>query len=133
MLKTNFLTFPAKPQEGWIRQVRQTLGMTLSKLADACEVSIPTIAQAERGEADGKITVETLRRAAEAMNCEFIYAFRPKSDMKEFIHQCAYEKAKRILLNADLHMGLEDQKVVGEVEVRIQRVKKKLIAEGKIW
>lgn len=119
--------------EGWIRQVRESLGMTLNKLGSACGVSTSTIAQLEQREVTGHISVESLRRAAEAMNCEFTYSFVPKSEKNEFIDSRAYEKAKRILLSADLHMCLEDQKVIGDIEERIQRLKKKLIREGKVW
>lgn len=122
-----------KAEGGWIRQMREALGMTLSKLGEACGSSTPSIAQAERREAEGKVTVETLKTAAEAMNCEFVYMFVPKSEMTAFIEGKAYEKAKRILLSADLHMSLEDQKVKGGLEPRIQRLKKKLIDEGKVW
>ncbi|MEK6628116.1 MAG: helix-turn-helix domain-containing protein [Bdellovibrionota bacterium] len=119
--------------EGWIRRTRLNLGMTLNKLGNACGVSISTIAQLEKREPAGHISVETLRRAAGAMNCDFIYSFVPKTDMHEFIHQQAYAKAKRILLSADLHMSLEDQRVDSDTEARIQRLKKKLINEGKVW
>lgn len=122
-----------KAEQGWIRQMREALGMTLAKLGKVCGVSTPTIAQAERREVNGKVTVETLKTAAEAMNCEFIYMFVPKSEMKVFIEEKAYEKAKRILLSADLHMSLEDQKVKGDLEPRIQRLKRKLIEEGNVW
>lgn len=119
--------------EGWIRRMRLSLNMTLNKLGNACGVSTATIAQLEKRESEGRISIETLRRAAEAMNCEFTYAFVPKTDMHEFIHLKAYEKAKRILLSADLHMSLEDQRVESDTEERIQRLKKKLIHEGKVW
>jgi predicted DNA-binding mobile mystery protein A len=122
-----------KAERGWIRQMREALGMTLSKLGEACGSSTPSIAQAERREAEGKVTVETLKTAAEAMNCEFVYMFVPKSEMTAFIERKAYEKAKRILINADLHMSLEDQKVKGDLEPRIQKLKKKLIDESNVW
>ena len=119
--------------DGWIRQMRLHLGMTLNKLGNACGVSTSTIAQLEKRETEGRISIETLRRAAEAMNCDFTYTFVPKTDTREFIHQRAYAKAKRILLSADLHMSLEDQRVDSDTEERIQRLKKKLINEGKVW
>jgi predicted DNA-binding mobile mystery protein A len=122
-----------KAEQGWIRQMREALGMTLSKLGKVCGVSTPTMAQAERREVDGKVTVETLKNAAEAMNCVFVYMFVPKSEMSVFIERKAYEKAKRILTSADIHMSLEDQKVKGDLEPRIQRLKKKLIDEGRVW
>jgi predicted DNA-binding mobile mystery protein A len=113
--------------------MREALGLTLTKLGDLCGVATPTIAQAERREVEGKLSVETLRKAAEAMNCDFVYMFVPKSDLNEFIHQKAYQKAQRILEKADLHMSLEDQKVKSDIEERILRLQKKLIAEGKVW
>ncbi len=116
--------FFIKPEKGWIRQLREALGLTLAKLGDLCGVATPTIAQAERGEAEGKLTIETLRKTAEAMNCEFVYMFAPKSDMHEFIRQKAYQKAQRILARADLHMSLEDQKVKSDLEARILRLQK---------
>lgn len=126
-------TFVEKPERGWIHQMREALGLTLAKLGELCGVATPTIAQAERREVEGKLTVETLRKAAEAMNCDFVYTFIPKSDMNEFIQQKAYQKAQRILRRADLHMSLEDQKVKSDLEARILRLQKKLIAEGKVW
>lgn len=121
------------PQKGWIREMRQALGITLAKLGDLCGLATPTIAQAERRELEGKLTLETLRKTAEAMNCELTYSFIPKSDMTEFIEKKAYEKAKRILNVADIHMSLENQKVTSDMEIRILRLQKKLIAEGKVW
>ncbi len=121
------------PQKGWIREMRQALGITLAKLGDLCGLATPTIAQAERRELEGKLSLETLRKTAEAMNCELTYSFIPKSDMTEFIEKKAYEKAKRILNVADTHMSLENQKVTSDIEMRILRLQKKLIAEGKVW
>ncbi len=135
-IETRFRGFETslfKAEQGWIRQMREALGMTLSKLGNACELSTSSIAQAERREAEGKVTVETLKTAAEAMNCEFVYMFVPKSEMAAFIESKAYEKAKRILTSADLHMSLEDQKVKGALEPRIQKLKNKLMDEGNVW
>jgi len=126
-------SFAVSSEGHWIKQVRESLGMTLAKLGDACGLATSTVAQAEQREAEGKITVETLRKTAEAMNCEFTYAFVPKSDLSIFVQEKAYEKAKRILQTADLHMSLEDQQVKASLETRIQQLKSKLIAEGKVW
>ncbi len=120
-------------EDGWIKEVRRALGMTLDKLGEICGLAPSTVSQAEKRELEGKVTVETLRKAAEAMNCEFVYTFIPKSDLNTFIEKAAYEKAKRILMRADLHMSLEDQQVKSEIEPRIQRLKHKLISEGKVW
>lgn len=122
-----------KSEEGWIRQMRTVLGISLKKLGEACGLAIPTIAQTEAREVEGRVTIGNLRKIAEAMNCELSYAFVPKSDMKEFIEQKAYEKAKRVLMNADLHMSLEGQQVSSDLELRINKLKQKLIERGDVW
>ena len=122
-----------KENYSYIRQMRNTLGMTLNKLGEACGVATSTIAQLEQREATGNITIENLKRAAAAMNCDFEYRFVPKTEVSEFVNRKAYEKAKRIVQSVDLHMSLENQKVKGDMEDKIQRLKKKLINEGKVW
>ncbi len=121
-------------ETGLIRQYREALGMTLSNLADNTGVATSTIAQAERREINGSnLNLDTLQRAASAMNCELTYTFIPKTNMRKFIEKQAYKKAKRIIERADLHMSLEDQKVQSEINKRIRRLAEKLVNQGKVW
>src|SRR4051812_11027573 len=108
----------AAVRPGWIRYMRQALNMTLKQLAGRAKLSLPTVAQAERGEAAGRTTISTLKKMAEAMNCDFVYAFVPKTDIEEVMKQAARAKAKRTLAAADLHMTLEDQRVDQSLEER---------------
>lgn len=123
----------AKIRPGWINYMRLAFGMTLQKLAERCKVSKATVAQAERGEAMGKVTINTLKKMAEAMECEFVYAFVPKKNIKDILREKALEKAKRILLNADTHMTLEDQRVEQDLKTRIESLAETLIAKGDVW
>jgi len=123
----------ARVRPGWINYMRQALGLTLQKLAERAKVSKATIAQAERGEAKEKVTVETLKKLAEAMECEFVYAFVPKKTIKIILKEKALEKARRILLEADTHMTLEDQRVEQDINARIARLADTLIKKGDIW
>ncbi len=119
---------------GLIRELREALGMTLNNLADSTGVATPTIAQAERRESKGNnLNLDTLQRAASAMNCELTYTFVPKTDMRKFIEKAAYKKAKRIIERADIHMALEDQKVTSELNERVRRLAEKLVNQGKVW
>lgn len=123
----------AKVHPGWISYMRDALGMTLKNLAKILDVSIPTVAQSERREMEGKVSLETLRKMATAMECEFIYAFVPKKDLKTTLEKKAFEKASSILKSADTHMTLEDQKVEGDINKRIERLAKKLLEKGDVW
>jgi predicted DNA-binding mobile mystery protein A len=120
-------------KQGWIRYIRQALQMTLAQLAERSGLATPTVAQAERGEAQGKITLQTLKTMARAMDCEFIYAFVPKDDLDKMMRTAAREKAKRILETADLHMTLEAQRVTEPLEQRIERLADKLLKTGDVW
>ena len=118
---------------GWIRFMRQSLQMTLKQLAEKAHLSLPTIAQAERGEAAGKTSLATLKTMAHAMDCELMYAFVPKKDVSELIENAAFEKAKKILSQADVHMTLEDQQVTLSFEERVNQLAKKLLEKGDVW
>lgn len=122
-----------KVKPGWIKYTRSVLGMTLKDLARLAGLTLPTVAQAERREAEGKVTIDTLKKLAEVMECEFVYAFVPKEDISELIHKKAFEKARRTILKADTHMSLEDQKVTEDLKFRIENLAEKLIEKGKIW
>jgi predicted DNA-binding mobile mystery protein A len=123
----------ASVREGWIKYMRQALGLTLSELAKLTSLSTATVAQAERREMEGQVSLSTLKKMAEAMDCELVYAFVPKKDLRTMIHDKAFEKAAKALNIADLHMKLEDQKVSGDEKERIERLAKKFIEKGDIW
>lgn len=123
----------AKVSPGWICYIRQALNMSLKNLADRAGVSIGTVAQAERGEAAGKVTVKTLKEMAGAMNCKFVYAFVPKEDLDEILKKEAVKKAKQLLSRADTHMTLEDQRVTESYKDRVARLAKKLLEKGDVW
>src|ERR1043165_2248799 len=114
-------------RQGWIKYMRSALGLTLSELAKLTSQSTASVAQAERREVDGQVSLTTLKKMAEAMDCDLIYAFVPKKDLKTMIHDLALIKARMTLNIAELHMKLENQKVEGNKEERIERLAKKFI------
>jgi predicted DNA-binding mobile mystery protein A len=61
---------PSRPATGWIKAIREALGMSAVELARRLGVGVPTVTRMELSEAEDRITLSTLRRAAEAMGCE---------------------------------------------------------------
>ncbi len=122
-----------KVRPGWIHYMRKALGMKLEDLANCAGLSLSTVAQAERREAEGKVTLATLKQMAEAMECQFVYAFVPKTKIKSLLKGKALTKARAILTTADTHMTLEDQKVTESFERRVERLATKLLQKGDIW
>ena len=118
---------------GWIGYMREALCMTQSILAKAAGLNQTTVHQIEKREIAGKVTIQTMRKIAAAMDCEFVYAVIPKQDLTEFLKKKALAKAARIVREAEVHMTLEDQGVSVDIKERIERVAEDLLAKGDLW
>ena len=123
--------FKVKP--GWIKYLRTVLRMSLKDLAKRSGVSLPTAAQAERREEKGNLTIKTLKKMAQAMDCELVYAFVPKGKIKMLLKEKSVEKARALLQRADTHMLLEDQRVEEDFNERVKRLAEKLMQDGDVW
>lgn len=69
----------AVPRAGWIRAIRQALGISQSQIAVRAGVSRATVQQWERAEGRRRITVHSLDRVAHAMGCAVALAIVPKA------------------------------------------------------
>jgi predicted DNA-binding mobile mystery protein A len=98
-----------RPFKGWIRTLREALGMSGRQLAERIQVEPSRIAEMEKAESHGNITLKSLRRAAEAMGCEVVYAFVPKTSLETSMRQQAEKAAKRKLDSVAHTMRMEDQ------------------------
>lgn len=100
----------ARPPRGWIRALREALGMTSKQLGKRLGVSQPRATKIEQAEVDGSITLETLQRAARAMDCQLVYAFVPRTSLDDLVEERARRKAKAILESTSHNMALEGQR-----------------------
>lgn len=105
----------SRPHKGWVKAIREALGMTTNQLAQRMGVSQPRITELEQAEIQDKVTLGTLRRAAEAMNCTLVYALVPvNSSLEEIVHDRARHKASKLLENVNHTMLLENQNLSQE-------------------
>jgi predicted DNA-binding mobile mystery protein A len=111
---TPLVVAAARPSRGWIRAIRNALGMTASQLARRMGVSQPRISELEGAEATGNITMQSLERAAEAMGCRLVYALIPLRPLTETLEARAETLAERHLSAVGQTMRLEDQAVRDE-------------------
>src|SRR5215217_3554600 len=81
-----------RPPRGWVRAIRDALGMTTGQLAQRLGVSQPRVSDIEKRETHDTITLETLRKTAEALNCTLVYALVPNQPLE----QMARERARMI-------------------------------------
>jgi predicted DNA-binding mobile mystery protein A len=104
-------TSPPRPTSGWISSVREALGITLDQIGKHIGSSRQAVQQLERAEARDRITLGALRRAAEAMGCELVYALVPKSGtFAELAERPVRDRAARDVKSVMHTMMLEDQK-----------------------
>jgi len=104
------------PVKGWVKAIREALGMTAEQLGRRLGVKQPSVIQLEQSEARGSIELATLRRVAEALDCTLIYAFVPKKSLEETVRARARNFIRRRLAPVEHSMLLEDQKVQGKAE-----------------
>lgn len=105
----NLMTIQSS-SKGWINQIRTSLNMSQAQLAKRLHVSAPAIADLERREAEGAITLKSLREAGEALNVKLVYGFVPKDgSLEEMIEKKAKDQAVQIIKRTSATMKLEDQ------------------------
>lgn len=97
------------PKKGWIRAIRDALGMSGRQLGRRMGVSKMWVGDMERLEATGATSLKTLRRAAEAMDCVLVYALVPKTTLKETLLKRARQKVRQDMARASHTMALEEQ------------------------
>jgi predicted DNA-binding mobile mystery protein A len=97
------------PPEGWLRTVRNALGMSGAQLARRMKVTRARIAAAEQSELTGGITLKSMQAMAEALGCRFVYTIVPAHTVEEIVSERAHKKAAAIVGRASGHMALEDQ------------------------
>jgi predicted DNA-binding mobile mystery protein A len=125
-----------RPSQGWIRAIRAALGMTTGQLAKRLKVQQPRVIELEKGEAGGKITVQSLERAAEALGCRLVYVLIPHKPLTETIEQRATEVAERQLASVEQTMRLEAQGVTNKFarrKARQQLAEKLLRRPARLW
>ena len=101
----------ARPQRGWIKAIREGLGMTSAQVAKRMGIRQPSFAELEKSEAEKRITLGSLERAAEALDCRLVYMLVPNRPLSERLAARADEMAEELLAAVNQTMKLEKQSV----------------------
>src|SRR5580765_7238565 len=101
------------PTHGWIKAVRQALGMSMEQLAKRLKITQPSLVQLEQSEIKGTIELATLRRVAEALDCTLVYALVPNRPLETMVRDRARAFMRKRRAPVEHSMLLEDQKVQG--------------------
>lgn len=127
---------PSRPSTGWIKAIREALGIPATYLAKRLGVVHSSVVRLESSEADDTITLASLRRAAEALGCELQYALVPRKPLAETLDAQA-EKVARARMEAVAHtMALEAQATSkNTVDTQLRELKESLLkgSRRELW
>lgn len=103
------LTRHEPPQGGWLKAIREALGMSIRQMAERAGLSNTSVVSAEASEARGTVQLNSLQRLAEAMDCRLVYAVVPNESLRHAIEEQAERRAARLVEQVSDSMELEDQ------------------------
>jgi predicted DNA-binding mobile mystery protein A len=124
----------AAPPKGWVRAIRDALGMTGVQFAKRLEIRPQSVEALEKSEANGSIQLKTLRRAAEALDCTLVYALVPNTSLEGAVSARARKIAKRELGRVAHTMKLEAQGTGdANLEARIEAYVRDVLKDRDPW
>lgn len=101
----------ARPPQGWIKAIREALGMTTAQFGRRLGVSQPRAVKIEKAEAGGSITLHSLEKAAQAIDCRLVYTIVPRKPLESLVEERAVRLAEKRLKSTAHSMALEAQSV----------------------
>ena len=110
------------PPKGWLRSVRDSLGMTARQLGKRLGIAQQAVSRIEKEEPAGAVTIKTMRRLAQALDCDFVYGFVPRTSLEETIAR----QARKVAL---LRFGQAAQCTNTENEPLTDEEKEKVISD----
>ena len=108
------LNIPSTPRGGWVRAVRNALGMTQTQFARRMQISQQGAALLESAEVDGGITLDRLNRAANALGCDVQYVLVPRKPLETMIGEQALKRAEQKLARVNRSQALEASALASE-------------------
>jgi predicted DNA-binding mobile mystery protein A len=98
------------PPIGWIKAIRNGIGMSMEQLGKKLSITKQGVMDIEKREKEGAITINSMQEIAKAMDTQFVYGFVPKAgSLEQMIEYRALEIATKIVERTSTSMKLEDQ------------------------
>lgn len=98
------------PERGWTNAIRTTLNMTMAQLGTKLNITRQGVKRIEESEANGSITLNSLKDVANVMDLKLVYALVPKNGtIDDLIQTKAEQLAQKIVMRTNQNMKLEDQ------------------------
>lgn len=116
-----------RPQRGWLRAIREALGMSADQVARHLHIGRTRILDFEKAEAEDRITLGSLKKVAEAMGCKLVYAIVPESGtILQLAEKRARDEASKRVTAVEHSMALENQ-AEGNLDEVIEEETKRIL------
>ena len=102
------------PPRGWLKEIREALGRTERQQAERLGIAGSTLHKSEKSEAEERITLGQLRKLAEGLDCELVYALVPRKPLTDVVQGRANQLAREEVYGVAHTMSLEDQRPTDE-------------------
>jgi predicted DNA-binding mobile mystery protein A len=123
-----------RPPKGWIKAIRECLGMSGKQLGQRLKIAPQNVALLEKSEAADTIQLKTLRKVAEALDCTLVYALVPNTSLQGMVATRAREIALHDLSRVAHTMRLEAQGTSDrELDARIESYIRDNLKERDLW
>jgi predicted DNA-binding mobile mystery protein A len=132
-LRDNLKLLQAAPHGGWVASIRDALGMSQADLALRMGQSQSALAKLEMSERAGTAQLDSLKRAAHAMDCELVILMVPRQPLQNRVDQRRLEVYSELYDKAAAHMKLEDQSVSTELRQVMLREAEESIPDNVLW
>ena len=121
------------PSKGWIRALRDSLGLSAAQLGNRLGIRSQSIDDLEKSEAAGTISLDALARVGQAMDCTLVYALVPNTSLEATVQRQA-EALARVAISGVAHtMALEDQQVSASMDQQVRDYIDDHISERDLW
>ena len=122
---------PERPSDGWVRTIRESLGMTTAQFSKRLGVIQQRVSALEKAEQDGAIKIKSLEKAAEALNCRLVYFLLPEMPLEEMLRKRAEMIATKRIVELAHSMELEAQPISpAEQRRQIEELARDLLAHN---
>lgn len=111
------------PPMGWLKAIRRSLGLTRRQLAAKMDLSPQMIEKFEKSEVQEIITLKSLKKTAEKLNCKLLYVLIPEKPLQDLVDAQIMQKAHEVLRMIHHSMLLEQQETSPEeIEDQIKEI-----------
>lgn len=97
--------------KGWIKLIREALGMSTQQLANKVGINQSRISRLENAEINGDLKLSSLKKIADGLNMQFVYGFVPKDSLEGMVQEQAKIKARQRMTRVNHTMRLEEQEL----------------------